>query len=570
MNSLTCHGIAGFLIMVLLAPGTAVSQWSPDSLQNLEICDLGGDQVVPKISATSDGGCFISWFDSRSSGYCMYIQRLDSLGNEMFGDDGLMVSDHPQMSWLVDYDLAVDPNDNAVLAFSDIRYTGDLDVTAYMIGSDGSFIWGDDGICLSDTTALWFEPAAKVTVTPEGNTVVCWGRSDVEYEIVFQKISPSGIKLWGQNGIVWTSGESDLSAPDVASAGQDSVVAIWKSSTGSYPAQITHLYAQKFDISGDMAWGDTYMLIYDGGAITPWNYPELASDGQGGAVYFWYDAPSLSEFNVWVQRVDANGNMLFPMNGAQASTNSSDRLHMNPSAVYYPSGDQTFVFWVETNANQTMFGMYGQRFSSTGAREWTDSGLQLVPLGGDQVSFVRALDEGGGIYAGYLVGNSGTAVRTIRVGYDGTAEWGPVTLSAASLGGKDDLVTCGGYCQSALYAWTDYRNDYGTYAQNINTDGTLGPQTGIEGATVPADLELTLYPSPSKGAVTVSFCLSSGGSVLLEVYDITGRLVDTMESEGLGAGSHSISWDGRSAAPGIYFIRFTSEDGELSRRLVIL
>ncbi len=191
-------GFTGGFILLLLIAGSSHATWSSDSLLNLQICDLDGDQSIPKIEATSDGGCFISWFDSRNGDYCLYLQRLNYQGDFLLPPNGLLVSDHSQMTWLTDYDLAVDANDNAVLVFSDTRNAADeLDVSAYMIGSDGTFLWGNDGVCLSDTTVPGFEPAPKVAVTSDGNCVFTWGKSDTEEVLIFQKISPSGDKLWG-------------------------------------------------------------------------------------------------------------------------------------------------------------------------------------------------------------------------------------------------------------------------------------------------------------------------------------------------------------------------------------
>jgi len=42
------------------------SQWTGDPLQNLVVCEATGEQVLPKISLTSDGGCYIAWFDTRN------------------------------------------------------------------------------------------------------------------------------------------------------------------------------------------------------------------------------------------------------------------------------------------------------------------------------------------------------------------------------------------------------------------------------------------------------------------------------------------------------------------------
>lgn len=564
------------IILCLTLPGVASAQWSSDSLQNLTISDLNGEQALPKIVATSDGGCFISWFDSRSGGYAMYLQRLDADGNPLLQADGLLISDHAQMSWLVDYDLAVDGSDNAVLVFSDIRYTGDLDVTAYRIGSDGSFLWGADGICLSDTTKSGFEPAPRAAVTGSGNCYFTWGWSDEEYMLVFQKVSPAGDKLWGTWGISVMSGESEFSFPDLAPSGTDSVIVLFKSSTGSFPAQTTHLYTGMLDLNGDWAWGDTYMLIYDGGAITPWNTPGIGPDGKGGAIYWWYDAPSLSTFNVWVQHMDVDGSMLFPMNGAQASTYSADRLHMNPSAVYDPVGDRAYVFWVETDGNQNLFGLYGQSFSATGVRQWTDAGLELVALSGNQVSMPTVHSDGDALYVGCLTDDSGSALRAFRVGFDGLIPWGPVTLSAASLGGKDDPVVCAGQDQSAIYSWCDYRNDYGIYAQNLNPDGSLGPAEGITGPWLPGDdASLSIFPNPSVGSVTLCFGMETGGEASLEVYDLAGRHVVTVLTGQLRPGEQSFIWDrtdgyGSLLEPGIYLLRLVTDSGSSTARMILL
>ena len=75
------------------------------------------------------------------------------------------------------------------------------------------------------------------------------------------------------------------------------------------------LYTQKFDVNGNPAWDPSGVLIYNLGSISAWTYPQILSDQNGGAFYTWYDSPSLAEFNVWVQHVDAAGNLVFPLNG---------------------------------------------------------------------------------------------------------------------------------------------------------------------------------------------------------------------------------------------------------------
>lgn len=556
------------LFGAVLVPSVLMAQWSPDSTVNLTICDLAGEQVLPKICATSDGGCFISWFDSRSGSYCVYLQRLDYQGNPQLGDNGLLVSDQPQMSWLVDYSMAVDGSDNAILAFSDERIlSGELDVSVYKVSSTGEFLWGDDGICLSDPAVPGFEPNPSVAVTGLGNCVFAWGKSEETDYLVFQKLSPDGSKLWGDWGVTLES-SADLSSPVLVPAGQDSVIAMWKSSTGSYPMTVTHLYADMLGTDGSGLWGDTPVLIYNTGSISPWTFPGMIPDGMGGAYCFWYDAPSSSEFNVWAQHLDGQGEMQYPMNGAQGSTFADDRLHMSPSGEFDPVTGQGYLFWVETDGNQNYYGVYGQAFSAGGERLWTDSGLELLPLGSQQTGFVEALAVADGIFVSFFIDDAATSLRVWKLGYDGGVLWGPVTLSAGSLGGKDDPVVCPGWDDGAYYAWTDFRSDGGVYAQNIQSDGTLGQYLGIESEG--AGFAVRISPNPSSGVVRINLSGPVGGTAVVGIYDLAGRLVDSLGAV-LGEDGATLLWNRRdSVPPGVYLVRSSCGASVTSRRVVLL
>ena len=71
------------------------------------------------------------------------------------------------------------------------------------------------------------------------------------------------------------------------------------------------------------------------------------------------------------------------------------------------------------------------------------------------------------------------------------------------------------------------------------------PLTDIIGPKAGRGLTIARGPNPSAGAVTASFSLAGAGPVRLEVYDLAGRRVRTLCAEVLGAGPHSVVWDGR-------------------------
>ena len=125
------------LLAFLFLLTSTFAQWSIDPNTNLMICDVNGEQALAKIAMTSDGGCYISWFDTRSGVYNVYLQRLDPLGYKLWAPDGLLISNNPQDTWITDYDLICDQNNNAVLVFSDIRIGGLLKPFAYKISPNG-------------------------------------------------------------------------------------------------------------------------------------------------------------------------------------------------------------------------------------------------------------------------------------------------------------------------------------------------------------------------------------------------------------------------------------------------
>ena len=82
-------------------------------------------------------------------------------------------------------------------------------------------------------------------------------------------------------------------------------------------------------------------------------------------------------------------------------------------------------------------------------------------------------------------------------------------------------------------------------------------------------------PNPFSGATRLAFTLAHAGPVSLRVFDVHGREVRSLVRDTRGAGSHTVTWDGRDArgagvAAGIYFLRLETDGQSVARRLVRL
>ena len=74
-----------FLLIFILCFSTLIyAQWSDDPAINNAICDLSGEQAIPKVVTSSTGDTYIGWFSNDSGNYDVRLQRLDSQGNELW------------------------------------------------------------------------------------------------------------------------------------------------------------------------------------------------------------------------------------------------------------------------------------------------------------------------------------------------------------------------------------------------------------------------------------------------------------------------------------------------------
>ena len=76
-----------------------------------------------------------------------------------------------------------------------------------------------------------------------------------------------------------------------------------------------------------------------------------------------------------------------------------------------------------------------------------------------------------------------------------------------------------------------------------------------------------VYPNPFNPRTTVRFDVPEVSRVELEVYDITGSLVETLLDEKMVPGGHQYSWEPKSLSTGVYFLKLHTANQTFTQKV---
>ena len=78
------------------------------------------------------------------------------------------------------------------------------------------------------------------------------------------------------------------------------------------------------------------------------------------------------------------------------------------------------------------------------------------------------------------------------------------------------------------------------------------------------------YPNPFNPTTTLSFALPSEVKVILEIYDINGRLIKELQSGILESGYHSVVWNADAHSSGVYFLKMQAGSFQKIQKLMLV
>ena len=514
-----------YLLLFGLLPFFSNAQFANDSTNNVVIQDaIGSEQATPLISSRNDGGVYISWFDQSSGMYVLRMQRLDALGNKLWGPNGVVVSNANQNTALFRYDLKTDNEGNAIVAFQDQR-TGSMQVVAQKMDSTGAPVWANNGVVLADADAAQ-GLAPVIGVLSNNNIVVAWNAysSTNQKWVCYIELNPAtgaSINGAGPDKIKPATGTTpNYSRPSIASYANNEYYLMYVQETGNFPGLTSKLYVKRMATNYVSLWAAPIQFTTK--TITAFFFPRIISDGGTGFLCaFNTGNPANAALTcVYLQHVDSTG-ATWSTNGTALTSSTTINSYLG-DYFYNTTTNQTWVGLQVTNSGQSASGNSIQRVNNVGLNLCGTDGIVVdaqttnmtIPVG-------IAQDDNNAILVYYTGGFNQVSIKATLIDSLGVKQWAfnekAINVTASN---KDDIGISRVNNHQLIVTWSDTRNDNGIYAQNINDDGTLGPMAvGLNSIESNAGIQLIQNPS------SILQLRSMNSIEEVEIYSAMGQLV---------------------------------------------
>lgn len=152
----------------------------------------------------------------------------------------------------------------------------------------------------------------------------------------------------------------------------------------------------------------------------------------------------------------------------------------------------------------------------------------------------------------------------------------PVTVKITFSSGPDTTFRFDNTLNNEEWTWMFSRQP-ASFVFDPNNDivlkqGTTSPIGVLQNGTeVPERFALFQnYPNPFNPATYIKFNIPLRTNISLKIYDISGRLVETIISGNIDKGSYKADFDGTNFASGIYYYELKSEGFSQTRKMVLV
>jgi predicted lipoprotein with Yx(FWY)xxD motif len=546
------------LAIAFIMPFTAFTQSS-----GIPVSTALNNQISPMATTDGSGGTIITWQDKRSGKFEIYAQRMNSDGNAVWGTDGIPICTQDSNYNPI---IVSDGIGGAIISWQSYRGSATADIYAQLVNSSGIVQWTNNGVPVC--TVVFEQDTISMISDGLGGAILTWQdyRSNIGLaDFYAQRIGPAGIMLWTANGVDICSQAASQRGPKLVSDGIGGAFITWYDNrSGNYD-----IYTQRVGGAGAVQWTTNGVATCTMG--TDQLKPDICTDGAGGVIITWTDFRSTTDFDIYAQRQGPGGAIVWVVDGVVMNNNVAyDQT--DPKIV----SDGLFgaiLSWTDYRTGTTA-DIYAQRVNSTGAVQWTATGVIICTAAGDQIQSQLVSDGNNGAYITWEdhrnTGNSDIYAQ--RIASNAAINWAATGYAICTIGNDqmNPMIVSNGNL-GAIVVWQDYRsgNNFDIYEVGFNTTGVIAIENG--GTSIPSEFTLSQnYPNPFNPVTVISYQLAKASNVKLTIYDALGQNVSILIDQSQNAGNYNIEWDASAYPSGVYFYRLEAESFVSNKKMILI
>ena len=394
----------------------------------------------------------------------------------VWGENGIPVRSEYNPGW--DQCVLTNQSGETYVVWDDCR-EGYRSAWAQKYSLDGQALWEEGGINIGGVM-LHPETGLAVDLSGDGGFVVCWAQAAETggFDLIAQRIDSDGNSLWGIEGVTVFNDPEWITGLDIVQDGESGAIVMW--SIFDWESELEFVYALRLDADGNIApgWDPGGVLIRgepaDGITLIDM---DACSDEAGGVIAIWNDV-GYGGSDIYAQRVNGSGEFLWGT-GVPVCQHANNQEQVR----IIPDGENgAFCAWTDHNYGNGSKVLV-QKIDAEGNPLWELNGVLVCYLDNEQEEAVLAADGAGGVIAAFEGGGN---IYSQRIDAAGNLLWGNTAVSVCSQAYTQcDVSIAGDGSGGTFLAWRDQRNSGGSwmselYAQYLDADGqAIWQQNGI-------------------------------------------------------------------------------------------
>jgi len=230
------------------------------------------------------------------------------------------------------------------------------------------------------------------------------------------------------------------------------------------------IYAQRIDSTGGLVWSSGGVAVCTDPSDQ--RYPTLTADGKGGAVIAWHDYRN-GNVDIYARRIASDGSPKWTPDGIPICTASD---YQSTIGITLDATGTVVIVWSDLRSGID-YDIYAQRVSRGSDILWPSDGIQVSQAPGDEYAVVVSDGCGGTIMTRSDLTTDDADIYVQRVDFSGALLWGQSGVAVTRAGG-DQLWICvvSDELGGIIAAWGDLRtgDNRDVYAQRIERNGYWG------------------------------------------------------------------------------------------------